>query len=497
MVRKSRSIKKSRSRKSAKRKYSVKTVKISPKKSPVKKSRSRKSRKNQFLFNPKNPKKSFDVYIDKNPKDTIHIKYTTLEDVKNTINKLEKLYKKKKYTHKRIWQVAMIMNVRLRVLRNKKPKQYSLSNKYFIFLGKRTKLDEKSRYKLSFNNHKMGKKTIKKKSRAKKSPKRKSPKRKSAIKKSRARKSPKRKSINKNLRAADFSPYIKPPDKTITSIIIPNYVTSIGNHAFYDCKTLKSIVIPNSVISIGSGAFNNCRALSSIVIPDSVTSIGNAAFARCESLESIVIPDSTSIGFGAFEGCTILIKPKKVDKDNIKPFHIDDFFRSYDGEFASETEHRGYYTTHKYKGMTFRTDTLQNFFRSKGISIEKNWQFKQYEELIGLLGDIVFGRYRHVVQVDEYNNFVKTVKNYEARNKNDYDVDKKVIELLISGKVPSDFNYVFFWNSINGHVNGSRYALLKISNTSMKKLFSNWQNKGKRESESEIRYNAHVLDPNA
>ena len=147
MVRKSRSIKKSRSRKSAKRKYSVKTVKISPKKSPVKKSRSRKSRKNQFLFNPKNPKKSFDVYIDKNPKDTIHIKYTTLEDVKNTINKLEKLYKNKKYTHKRIWQVAMIMNVRLRVLRNKKSKQYSLSNKYFIFLGKRTKLDEKSRYK--------------------------------------------------------------------------------------------------------------------------------------------------------------------------------------------------------------------------------------------------------------------------------------------------------------------------------------------------------------
>jgi hypothetical protein len=274
-------------------------------------------------------------------------------------------------------------------------------------------------------------------------------------------------------------------------------VTSIGNRTFSSCESLESIVIPDSVTSIGNEAFYGCTSLKSIVIPDSVTSIGNAAFARCESLESIVIPDSTSIGFGAFEGCTILIKPKKVDKDNIKPFHIDDFFRSYDGEFASETEHRGYYTTHKYKGMTFRTDTLQNFFRSKGISIEKNWQFKQYEELIGLLGDIVFGRYRHVVQVDEYNNFVKTVKNYEARNKNDYDVDKKVIELLISGKVPSDFNYVFFWNSINGHVNGSRYALLKISNTSMKKLFSNWQNKGKRESESEIRYNAHVLDPNA
>jgi hypothetical protein len=107
--------------------------------------------KKYFLFNPKNPKKSFDVYIDKNPKDTIKIKYTTLEDVKSTIDKLEKLYKNKKYTHKRIWQVGMIMYVRLKVLRNIKPQQYALANKYFIFLGKRTKLDEKERYKLSFD----------------------------------------------------------------------------------------------------------------------------------------------------------------------------------------------------------------------------------------------------------------------------------------------------------------------------------------------------------
>jgi hypothetical protein len=107
--------------------------------------------KKQFLFNPENPEKSFDVYIDKNPKDTIHIKYTTLDDVKNTIDKLEKLYKNKKYTHKRIWQVSMVMYVRLKILKNKKPKQYALANKYFTFLGKRTKLDEKSRYKFSFD----------------------------------------------------------------------------------------------------------------------------------------------------------------------------------------------------------------------------------------------------------------------------------------------------------------------------------------------------------
>jgi hypothetical protein len=115
----------------------------------IKKINSKKTKKN-FLFNPKNPKKSFDVYIDKNPKDTIKIKYTTLEDVKNTIDKLEKLYKNKKYTHKRIWQVGMIMYVRLKVLKNKKPQQFNLANKYFHFLGKRTKLEDKERYKLTF-----------------------------------------------------------------------------------------------------------------------------------------------------------------------------------------------------------------------------------------------------------------------------------------------------------------------------------------------------------
>ena len=52
--------------------------------------------KKQFLYNPDNPKKSFDVYVDKNPNDTIHIKYKTLDDVRKTIKKLERLYKKKK-----------------------------------------------------------------------------------------------------------------------------------------------------------------------------------------------------------------------------------------------------------------------------------------------------------------------------------------------------------------------------------------------------------------
>jgi len=108
-----------------------------------------KTRK-RFLYNPDDPKKSFDVYIDKNPRDTIHIKYTTIDDVKTTIRKLERLYKDKKYPHKRIWQVGMIMKVRLEVLKNKKPKEYHLAKKYFDFLSKRTRMNELDRYRATF-----------------------------------------------------------------------------------------------------------------------------------------------------------------------------------------------------------------------------------------------------------------------------------------------------------------------------------------------------------
>ena len=118
------------------------------------------TKKEKFLYNPNNPKKSFDVYIDKNPKDTISIKYKTLQDVKDTISKLERLYKQNKYSHKRIWQVAMIMKVRLEaILKHKNTlykkaknvkERFNLSNKYFKFLGKRSKTAHNDRKKMRF-----------------------------------------------------------------------------------------------------------------------------------------------------------------------------------------------------------------------------------------------------------------------------------------------------------------------------------------------------------
>ena len=129
----------------------------------------------------------------------------------------------------------------------------------------------------------------------------------------------------------------------LTSIIIPDSITSIGDFAFENCSGLTSITIPDSVTSIGDHAFYNCSSLTSITvsennkyfsslngvlfnkdktelvtylignerteyaIPDSVTSIGDRAFYKCSSLTSIIIPDSvTSIGDHAFYNCSSL-----------------------------------------------------------------------------------------------------------------------------------------------------------------------------------------------
>ncbi len=126
----------------------------------------------------------------------------------------------------------------------------------------------------------------------------------------------------------------------LTSVTIPNSVTSIGTFAFYCCSNLTTVTIPNSVTSIGQSAFSGCIGLTTVTIPNSVTSIGQSAFSGCIGLTSVTMGNSvTSIGRGVFEDCiglTTVTIPNSVTSIGIRAFLGCDNLSAFYGKFASD-----------------------------------------------------------------------------------------------------------------------------------------------------------------
>lgn len=93
----------------------------------------------------------------------------------------------------------------------------------------------------------------------------------------------------------------------LTSIVLPETLTTIGDEAFYRCNGLTELTIPNSVTSIGENAFYRCANLKAINLGTGLKKIGASTFYYCNGLETVVIPEGvTEIGYEAFSSCSAL-----------------------------------------------------------------------------------------------------------------------------------------------------------------------------------------------
>ena len=102
----------------------------------------------------------------------------------------------------------------------------------------------------------------------------------------------------------------------LTSVTIPQSVTSIGKDAFRFCNNMKSLTINGAIESMGARAFAGCISLKTLSLGENIKRIGHFAFADCSSLTNVTIPQSvTSIGNYVFRYCTLLKNvtiPEKV-----------------------------------------------------------------------------------------------------------------------------------------------------------------------------------------
>ena len=93
----------------------------------------------------------------------------------------------------------------------------------------------------------------------------------------------------------------------LTTIIVGDRVTEIGNSAFRHCARLRTVDLPEGITRIENGTFDGCVRLQTIEIPEAVTSIGVGAFSSCMKLYTVILPERVnSLGNAAFSNCASL-----------------------------------------------------------------------------------------------------------------------------------------------------------------------------------------------
>ena len=185
-------------------------------------------------------------------------------------------------------------------------------------------------------------------------------------------------------------------------------VKSIGNSAFYGCFGLTSVTIPNSVTSIGDYAFSY-SGLTSVTMPNSVTSIGNYAFDYCSGLTSVTIPNSvTSIGKYAFRNCSVLTS-----------VHISDIAAWCNIEFSRTDSNPLYYAHYLYlNGEEVKDLVIPNSVTSIGKYAFRNCSGLTSVTIpnsVSSIGDYAFGSCSGLTSVT-IGNSVESIGDYAFEN---------------------------------------------------------------------------------
>ena len=177
---------------------------------------------------------------------------------------------------------------------------------------------------------------------------------------------------------------------SLTTVIIPNTVTRIGSYAFYNCKSLTNVTIPGSVVRIEEYAFNQTPFIDNyaddfvilgsvlykykgtdteVIIPNTVKVIEDGAFEECRDIEKVIIPNTvTRIGSAAFFGCNNLKDitiPNSVTSISSNAFQYTTFIDNFKDDFVILGDH----VLYKYQG------TNTNVVIPDGVKIIADYLF--------------------------------------------------------------------------------------------------------------------------